>query len=220
MMGKLLPCGVAHPVARQPLPFLFGEMMIRSPLRAGIALACALGLSACGGSDGDLYLGGEVTGVTKPGLVLTNNGGSDLAVDVSGPFLFKDLVETDSRYDVKVKSVPPNVEGIDKCIVSNGTGRAVFNVTNVLVQCTIRQRELGGTIIGLGEATGLTLVNGTDKVEIPANATVFKMAKVSEESPYGVSILQQPKGRTCAVENGSGKMPSGDVANIVVRCAP
>lgn len=194
--------------------------MIRSPLRAGIALACALGLSACGGSDGDIYVAGTASGITKPGLVLTNNGGSDLAVDASGPFVFKDLVETDSRYDVKVKSVPPNVEGIDKCVVVNGTGRAVFNVSNVFVQCTIRQRELGGTIIGLGDATGLTLVNGTDKVEIPANATAFRMAKVSEESPYGVTILKQPAGRTCAVENGSGTMPSGDVANIVVRCAP
>jgi hypothetical protein len=32
--------------------------MIRSPLRAGIALACALSLSACGGGDGDLYISG------------------------------------------------------------------------------------------------------------------------------------------------------------------
>jgi hypothetical protein len=195
-------------------------MMIRSPLRAGIALACALGLSACGGSDGDVYIAGTVSGISKPGLVLTNNDGSDLAVDQPGPFIFKDLVETDARYNVKVKSVPPNVEGIDKCVVTNGTGRAVFNVNNVFVQCTIRQRELGGTVIGLGNASGLTLVNGADKVEIPANATAFKMAKVSEESPYGVSILKQPDGRTCAVENGSGTMPSGDVANIVVRCAP
>lgn len=192
--------------------------MIRSPLRAGIALACALGLSACGGSDGDVYIGGQVSGVTKPGLVLTNNGGSDLAVDTSGSFLFEDRVETDARYDVKVKSVPPNVEGIDKCVVTNGTGRAVFNVNNVIVRCTIRQRDLGGTIIGLGGASGLVLVNGTDKVEIPANATEFKMAKVSEESPYGVTILKQPDGRTCNVENGSGTMPSGDVASIVVRC--
>jgi len=195
-------------------------MMIRSPLRAGIALACALGLSACGGSDGDVVIAGTVSGISKPGLVLTNNGGSDLAVDQSGYFVFKDRVETDDRYNVQVKSVPPNVEGIDKCVVVNGTGRAVFNVNNVFVQCTIRQRELGGTIIGLGNASGLTLVNGADKVEIPANATSFKMAKVSEESPYGVSILKQPDGRTCAVENGSGTMPSGDVANIVVRCAP
>lgn len=192
--------------------------MIRSPLRAGIALVCALGLSACGGGDGDVYIGGEASGVTKPGLVLTNNGGSDLAIEQSGGFVFKDPVETDSRYDIKVKSVPPNVEGIDKCVVTNGTGRAVFNINNVLVRCTIRQRELGGTIIGLGDAPKLILVNGTDKVEIAPNATEFKMAKVSEESPYGVTILRQPDGRTCTVENGIGEMKAADVTNIVVRC--
>jgi hypothetical protein len=193
-------------------------MMIRSPLRAGIALACALSLSACGGSDGDLYLTGTANGVTKPGLVLTNNGGSDLAVDQSGRFQFADLVETDSRYDVRVKSVPANVEKIEDCVVSNGTGRAVFNVTNIVVNCTIRQWDLGGTVIGLDGASGLVLVNGTNRVEVPANATEFKMARVSEESPYGVSVLEQPGGRTCAVENGSGIMQAGNVANIVVRC--
>jgi hypothetical protein len=193
-------------------------MMIRSPLRAGIALACALSLSACGGSDGDLYLTGTANGVTKPGLVLTNNGGSDLAVDQSGRFQFADLVETDSRYDVRVKSVPTNVEKIEDCVVSHGTGRAVFNVTNIEVNCTIRQWDLGGTVVGLGEASGLVLVNGTNRVEVPANATEFKMARVSEESPYGVSVLKQPDGRTCAVENGSGIMQAANVANIVVRC--
>lgn len=194
--------------------------MIRSPLRAGIALACALSLSACGGGDGDLYLGGTAVGVTKPGLVLTNNGGSDLAIDTSGTFVFKDLVETDSRYDVKVKSVPANVEKLEDCVVTNGTGRAVFNVSNIYVSCTIRKWDLGGTVTGLGNATGLELVNGTDRVAVAPNATSFQMARVSEESPYGVSVLTQPAGRTCTVENGSGKMAQANVTNIVVRCTP
>jgi hypothetical protein len=193
-------------------------MMIRSPLRAGIALACALSLSACGGGDGDLYVSGSATGVTKPGLVLTLNGGGDLAVNQNGGFIFTELVETDARYEVKVKSVPPNVEKIEDCVVTNGTGRAVFNVTNVFVTCTIRQWALGGSIVGLGDAAGLELVNGNDRVVVPANATTFQMAKVSEESPYGITVLKQPAGRTCTVENGSATMQAGNVTNVVVRC--
>lgn len=192
--------------------------MIRSPLRAGIALACALSLSACGGGDGDLYVSGNATGVTKTGLVLQNNGGDDLAVNQSGPFIFPGLVETDSRYNVTVKSVPANVEKIADCVVTNGTGRAVFNVSNVFVACTIRKWELGGTIVGLGDATGLELVNGTDRLVVPANAVNFQMAKVSEESPYGISVLKQPAGRTCTVENSSGTMQAANVTNVVVRC--
>ncbi|MFC5459429.1 hypothetical protein [Massilia niabensis] len=193
--------------------------MIRSPLRAGLALACALSLSACGGGDGDLYIGGTVSGVTKPGLVLTNNGGSDLAIASSGSFVFNDLVETDDRYFVEVKSVPANVEP-GGCVVDNATGRAVFNVNTVRVTCTIRKWALGGSVVGLGNKTGLVLVNGTDKVEIAPNATTFQMAPVSEDSPYGVTVLPTPGGPNCAVENGTGQMPSGNVASIVVRCTP
>ena len=58
-------------------------------------------------------------------------------------------------------------------VPANGTGRAVFNVSNIFVTCTIRQWPLGGTIVGLGNRTGLVLVNGTNRVEIPANATTI-----------------------------------------------
>lgn len=194
--------------------------MIRSPLRAGLALACALSLSACGGGDGDIYISGSASGVTKPGLVLTNNGGNDLAVDRSGTFLFTELVATDERYFVQVKSVPSNVEP-GGCVVNNATGRAVFNVSNVEVICTIRKWALGGTIVGLGNNPNLVLVNGSDRVAIAANATTFQMAPVSEESPYGVTVLPVAGGPNCTVENGTNpKMPASNVSNIVVRCTP
>lgn len=193
--------------------------MIRSPLRAGLALACALSLSACGGGDGDIYVAGSVQGVTKTGLVLTNNGGSDLEIPAgANSFVFNDLVETDERYLVEVKSIPSNVEP-GGCVVNNGTGRAVFNVSNVQVICTIRKRELGGTVVNL-KTSGLVLVNGTNRVEVAANETKLTMEPVSEESPYGVTVLKQPEGQTCTVENGSGFMPAGPVASIVVRCTP
>ena len=194
--------------------------MIRSPLRAGIALACALSLSACGGGDGDLFIAGQAFGVTKPGLVLTNNGGNDLAVNQSGQFVFTERVETDDRYFVEVKSVPSNVEP-GGCVVNKGTGRAVFDVSDIQVVCTIRKWTLGGTIVGLGNNPNLVLVNGNDRVAIPANANTFQMAPVSEDLPYGVTVLPVPGGPNCTVENGTNvKMPAGNVANIVVRCTP
>ena len=195
--------------------------MIRSPLRAGLALACALSLSACGGGKGDLYISGTAFGITKAGLILTNNGGDDLAVNTAGSFVFSKPVETDAGYKVEVKAVPPNVEKKEDCAVINGSGKAVFNVTTVQVVCKIRSHALGGTIIGLAGAADLVLVNGTDRKEIvpAASATQsFAMNPVSEDSAYGVSILQQPKGRNCTVENASGIMLANDISNIVVRC--
>lgn len=194
--------------------------MKSSYLRAGAALACALALSACGGGDGDLFIGGSFSGVTKPGLVLQNNGGSDLPVDPTsvgtGRFMFPDLVETDSSYNITVKSLPSNVE---KCTVFSGTGKMAFSIDNVHVQCTIRQHELKGTVSGLS-GNNLVLVNGADRVPVPAGATSFAMAKVNEDAPYGIVILTQPDNQTCTVANGTGTMGPNDVTNVAVTCGP
>lgn len=194
--------------------------MKSSYLRAGAVLACALALSACGGSDGDLPIGGQFIGVTKPGLVLQNNGGADLAVPPTnsgrGQFFFPELVETDARYNVTIKSFPTNASN---CEVTDGSGRAQqYLPTRVLVACVIRKHELKGTVSGL---TGtLVLINGADKVTLAPGATSFAMAKVDEDAPYGVAILTQPDNQTCAVANGTGTMGPNDVTNVAVTCGP
>lgn len=181
------------------------------------AVACALGLSACGGSSGELLLSGSVAGVTKSGLVLQNNGAHDLPIDAGATsFYFKDLIPVDSDYNVTVKSMPSNV---DHCDVSNAKGRSAFNVTNVYVVCYLKTHTLGGTISGLGDAGGLVLVNGTDKVTVNPGATTFSMTKVGEEVPYGINILTQPAGKTCTVTNGVGTMGTADVTNVQVTCS-
>ena len=43
-------------------------------LRSSVALLCGAILSACGGSDGSLQIAGSITGLTKTGLVLVNEG--------------------------------------------------------------------------------------------------------------------------------------------------
>lgn len=196
--------------------------MKSSYLRAGAALACALTLSACGGSDGNMLISGQFAGVTKPGLILTNNGGSELPITPTntgtGQFYFPDLADTDDKYDVKVKegSIPSNVL---KCTVSNGTGRVVYDVTNIFVVCEIRQQELKGTITGLTGAN-LVLVNGSDKVAVPAGATSFAMAKINQDAPYGITVLTQPDNQTCTVAKGSGTMGAADVTDVAVTCGP
>jgi len=193
--------------------------MKSSTLLAGSALACALALSGCGGSDGDLFVGGTFVGVTKTGLVLQNNGGADLVIEPtnngSGSFAFPQLVETDSGYNVTVKSIPSNAS---ECKPFNNTGKVAFNITTVQIVCTIRQHELKGSITGL---TGtLELVNGSDKVTVAPGATSFAMTKINEDAPYAVGILTQPANQTCTVANGSGTMGSNDVTNITVTCGP
>jgi hypothetical protein len=203
--------------------------MKSSYLRAGIALACALGLSACGGSSGQLVLAGSAFGVTKTGLILQNNGGSDYAVVPTGanplPIQFPTLVDVDSSYNVTVKTVngvPAIPSNAKECTVSNGTGRSAFNITNIGVTCSLKTHKLTGTINGLGNATGLVIVNGADRKPIAAGATTFAMEEVGEDQPYGITVLPpQPAGLNCKVSpNGVGTMLTTDIVNVVIDCGP
>jgi hypothetical protein len=196
--------------------------MKSSTLRAGIALACALGLSACGGGSGDLYLGGSVSGITKDGLVLTNNGGNDLAVPAGAvTFQFSNRVSTDDEFDIEVKTLPSN---IDHCNLFNNHARAnYFTINQVQIQCIIKQHGLTVTVNGLTGA-GLTIVNGSDRKDVPAGTTSVPMAQVYEDGPYAVKVLNQPAGQTCTVSGGdsgtgTGTVGSTAVTNVVVNCA-
>lgn len=190
--------------------------MKNSILRSGLALACAVSLASCGGgNNGTLYLAGSVTGVTLDGLVLQNNGGSDLTVAAGATyFQFTDLVPSDSVYNVTVKSRPANTE---KCDVLYGKGNTgLYSVSSIVVACVITTHALTGTVTGLGNHTGLILANGSNQVPVSADGT-FTMARVSLGYPYGVNVLQQPNNATCTVANGVGVI-AGDVSNVAVTC--
>lgn len=200
--------------------------MIRSPLRAGLALACALSLSACGGSDGNLYVGGSVAGNTKAGLVLTNNDGPRLEVPAGAvSFVFPDLVDTDATYNVKVVASPPNTKpstpgGTDGCKVveGTGTGKAVFNVTTVRVVCTLQTYPLTARITG-PHPGALELVNGADRKVVAPTDTTVQMTEIAEDAVYGLAILKS-EGQTCTVANGSGRMTTAGKTVDVICTAP
>jgi hypothetical protein len=203
--------------------------MKRIYLRSGVALACALALSGCGGDDGNLLLGGSVVGLTKEGLVLENiKNNATVAVPAgSSSFVFQELIGSDTEFEVKVKTQPSAAF----CDITYGKGKTgAFNVTSILVSCVTNTYELGGTISGL-TSEGLVLINGSQRVTVAANATSFKFTqlladgkvdlrtKVPDGAPYGVSVLTQPAGKTCTVANGTGTMGSADnLTSIQVTC--
>jgi hypothetical protein len=190
--------------------------MKRSTLRTGAAtLACALALSGCGGSSGQLLLGGVISGVTKESVVLQNNGAHDMTITASGQFYFNDLIAIDEQYNVTVKSFPSNVSG---CQVFNGSGRSAFNVSTVSVVCTLKEHAITATVSGLNGATGLVIVNGTTQIPVAADGSNFKLGSIGEDQPYGYTVLTQPAGRICSVANGSGTMGTGDIGNVQITC--
>jgi hypothetical protein len=218
--------------------------MKKNYLRSCVALACALSMTACGGSDNDVVLYVSVFGNTMDGLTLSNNGGPKLTVPKGASIAqFPELVGADSHFDVEVVDEPPNAD----CVVNNGTGKTgSYSPNNIAVVCTIFTYDLGGTIKGL-RGNDLILINGSDRktfnaiannadqafnmtipavAAVPATGTaaaipaIAESGKVAEGSPYGVLIFQQPTTGTCQVKTatGVGIVPRGPVTSIIIEC--
>ena len=204
--------------------------MKKSNLYTGLALACALALSACGGSDnGQLQLSLALSGVTRDGLKISNKGGAPIAVAPGSIYVFPDLVPVDSDYDITVVGQPANTDP-DSCKVTNGKGNTgVASPRFIRIDCVVTTYPLGGSVSGL-TADGLVVNNGSHSVTIPKAATTFsmtapttanpKLGQVPEGVPYGLTVLQQPAGLKCTIALASGTMPAAAVNNIAISCAP
>lgn len=79
--------------------------------------------------------------------------------------------------------------------------------------------SLGGSVNGLGSATGLSLLNGSETLSIAGGASSFSFVrKIAPGSAYNISVASQPSGLTCAVNNGSGVMGNAALTNVAVVC--
>jgi uncharacterized repeat protein (TIGR03803 family) len=174
-----------------------------------VAIAC---------SDQSYMLGGAISGLTSSGLVLAN--GTDTINVTSGATSFQmdQSVAYAGAYDVVVQTQPAGLT----CTVANGSGTmGTAPVTNVAVTCAPNTYTVGGTITGLGSASGLVLTNGSDTLAVLANATTFTMPTgVASGSTYDVTVQTNPTALFCSVTNGSGTVGSADVTDVVVSCGP
>lgn len=92
-------------------------MSFRGLLAAAILVSC--GLTGCGGGSGGSdqtsappptpqthVIGGSITGLSAPGLVLQDNGGDNLTVAPGATsFMFAIPIVTGGKYDVTVLSL-------------------------------------------------------------------------------------------------------------------
>lgn len=79
--------------------------------------------------------------------------------------------------------------------------------------------SIGGSISGLS-ASGLVLLdNGSDALDVAANASSFTFStRLTAGSPYQVTVQRSPSSETCTVNNGSGTV-SGTVTSIGIQCS-
>lgn len=193
----------------------------RSP-KALLLLSCVtLLLSACGGggsgppSTPGYSVGGSVSGLSGGSVVLTN-GGSTVSVSANGTFRFPAAVSANSSYSVSVSSQPQG----QVCTVSNGSGTAATDVTNVSVTCLSSSFNLAGRISGLSRGQQVELSNnGADALTLSNNGAFFFSAPVAANGTYSITVTTQPTGAVCTVSNGTGAGVTANVSDVRVTCS-
>jgi len=107
-------------------------------LSIAILVISPLALAACnsnGASPLTYTIGGTVVNLagTSGGLVLQDNVKDTLSVNANGTFTFAKTVVSGSSYSVTISAQPSNPAQL--CGVTNGSGIATANVTNIQVNC-------------------------------------------------------------------------------------
>ncbi len=164
-----------------------------------------------------------VAGLVGSGLVLTNNGGDDLAVTAAAggsvKATFSKKVPSGETFDVAVKTQPAGPP--QRCVVRGGAGTVVAGeVTTVTVNCT-NLHTVGGSVSGL-KGSGLVLQNNAgDDTNVNVDGTFAFPTLMVTGQDYAVTVKTNPETpwQTCVVGNGTGKVASDDVTSVTVTCA-
>ena len=166
-------------------------------------------------------LGGEVTGLAGSGLVLFNNGGDSLAISANGPFEFDPVYVVGTTYEISVGEQPVG----QTCSIteSTATGTLDADVDEVAVSCVtnpgVHLRDVGGTLSGLVEGeVELSLNDRFGQLTLAANDSYAFAEGLTEGSSYAVSVVTQPEGQLCHVDNGEGTLGAFDVTAVEVDC--
>jgi RNase P/RNase MRP subunit p29 len=192
---------------------------MKNSLFAWLAMSAALLVGGCNDDGSGYIVAGTIGGLSSTGLVLENNGGDNLTVQMgASSFQFSATVVPGGTYDVTVASQPAGLV----CTVANGSGTTDRTaITRVAVSCNAKTYTIAGAISGL-TAAGLVLEdNGGDPLAVPAKATTFQFpAAVAAGGGYRVSSSAQPAGLTCTVSSGVGTKLSANIDSVRVTCSP
>lgn len=213
-----LDCGVDTGVLQKR----WGILVRRIFARLSAVLAAVVFLAACGGGGGGggggqtFSLGGTVAGLGNANGLVLSDGVESVAISSDATtFSFPTRLSSGAAYSITVTTQPAG----ETCTVAGGSGTiGSANAANAVVTCSDQSYTVGGSIGGL-TVSGLVLANGTDTLTVSAGATTFTMpTAVAYSSSYAITVKTQPADLACAVTNGSGTVPVGNVTNVVVTC--
>ena len=185
-----------------------------------LAVGGSLLLASCGGTAAvtTYTIAGTVYGLAGTGLVLQDNATDNLTIVESGNFIFATALVSGASYAVTVLTQPSNPA--QTCVVTNGSGTVIADVSAVQVTCNTNSFTVGVTVSGLS-GTGLVLQNnGTNNLPVTSNGTYTFSNPLPRGSTYNVTVLTQPSSpaQTCGVTNGYGTLTIANATGILVNC--
>jgi len=194
--------------------------------RSLVAIVFSAYLAACGGGGGGAQkavtytIGGTVSGLAGSGLVLHDSTAGSLTIS-SGSFTFPTQLASGSAFAVTVSTQPTNPS--QTCVVTNGTGTASSNITNISVACSTNSFLIGGTASGLGGSPLTLVLNGGTETIIRTNGAFAFPTAVASGSAYTVAAKFQRVNaqQNCFVtaSTATGIVGNSDVAGVRVVCA-
>jgi hypothetical protein len=179
----------------------------------GIAVATALALASCHGTEATYSIGGSISGTTGT-VVLKLNGGDDIVLNGDGSFKFDQKLLKDDTFNVQV------IDANDRCTVSNGAGVVgQSNITDVSIGCVaqsaqnftlaaIRSANLSGAQENPPVTTNATGAGGV--ILAPASLAITGGVSLSGLTPLAgqIQIHQAPSG------NPAGNGPA--IVNLIL----
>ncbi len=161
----------------------------------------------------------DVTGLAAGNdVVLQNNAGDDLTINVDGISTFATPLEDLSAYDVTVLTQPttPN----QTCVLENESGTlAGADVIDMTLTCTINTYDINLNVTGLALTNSVSFINGADTITFNVDG-LQTISTLDDESAYDVNITVQPDtpNQICTfVDPDAGNLAGGDVT-INVTC--
>lgn len=168
-------------------------------------------------SDITYTVGGNLSGLVGS-VTLRNNGGDNLVLGADGAFAFASPVAEGAAYVVTVFSQPAD----QTCTLTNDSGIASADITNVSVTCSDNTYTIGGTLTGLADGASVTLRNnGGDNLILSSNGVFTFATQLEDGEAYNATVFSQPSTphQTCNVTSGAGSISDANVTGISVNCS-
>ena len=183
-------------------------------------------LSACG-SGGDSVappettyynISGDVSGLIDSNLTIALNNKESLTLIKDGNFKFTTELENTLPYDVTIVTQP----AAQSCEINNASGKIdAADINNIIITCNstvLPKYGISGSLSGLTSSSLSLMLNEKESLILTKDGNFKFTTELENTLPYDVTIVTQPEGHHCEINNASGKIDAVDISNITLSC--